>query len=402
MGKLTAKLIANAKPKEKPYRMADGGGLYLLVKKSSKLWRYDYRVAGKRKTLSFGVYPETSLKQAREVHAKARKLVQEEIDPSHERKVRKAAKIAEAANSFENIALDWLSRQNWSDKHSKMVKGRLKNHILPIIGKRPISEIQPPEILMLCRRLEAMDKIETAHRIRVICSQVFRYGVSCGICDSDPCRDLAGALRTKPVKHFSAITDPKEIGALLRAIDGYQGNLITRLALRLAPLVFVRPGELRHMEWNEVDLEGALWKIPSKKMKMRRDHVVPLSRQAVEIIKEIKPLTGHGQYVFPSVRSTARPMSDNTLLAALRRMDYPKEKMTVHGFRSIASTRLHEMGTDTNIIELQLAHVDSNSVRAAYNRMERLPERIEMMQVWADYLDELKGKLQKDSEAEHG
>ncbi len=243
MGKLTAKLIANAKPKEKPYRMADGGGLYLLVKKSSKLWRY-------------------------------RKLVQEEIDPSHERKVRKAAKIAEAANSFENIALDWLSRQNWSDKHSKMVKGRLKNHILPIIGKRPISEIQPPEILMLCRRLEAMDKIETAHRIRVICSQVFRYGVSCGICDSDPCRDLAGALRTKPVKHFSAITDPKEIGALLRAIDGYQGNLITRLALRLAPLVFVRPGELRHMEWNEVDLEGALWKIPSKKMKMRRDHVV--------------------------------------------------------------------------------------------------------------------------------
>jgi integrase len=395
MGKLTAIKIKNAKPGTKNYKMADGGGLYMLVTKTGRYWRYDYRYLNKRKTLSLGVYPDISLKDAREKHANARKMLADEIDPAEHRKRMKAARFAAADNSFEKLAWDWFGKQNWTKGHARTVKGRLNNNILPWIGDRPVSEITAQDVLTVCRRVESRGAIETAHRVKTICSQVFRYCVAAGLVESDPCRDLAKALTPVSPKHMATILEPKKIGELMRAIEGYEGHQITRSALQLAPLVFVRPGELRHAEWSEFDLDQGQWRLPAEKMKMRQAHIVPLSRQALELIRDIQPLTGQGYYVFPSLRSNYRPMSENTVNGALRRLGYAKDEITGHGFRSMASTRLHEMGWPSHLIERQLAHRDGNTVKAAYNHAEYMPERIKMMQEWADYLDRLKLDIEK-------
>lgn len=390
MGNLTAQEVKNAKSSSKPYKMTDGGGMYLFITKTGKYWRYDYRFFKKRKTLALGVYPEISLKQARELHHKARNNVSNGIDPAHLRKINKNARFQAAENCFEALAWEWFGKQNWTEGHARTVKGRLDRHILPWIGKLPIKDITAQEVLGVCRRVEDKGAIESAHRVKTICSQVFRYCVASGLCESDPCRDLRKALTPANPRNMPTITDPMKVGELMRAIDGYGGNHVTRAALKLAPLLFVRPGELRQAEWSEIDLDQAIWKIPSEKMKMKQTHLIPLAKQALEIICDIKPLTGDGRYLFPSIRSTARPMSDNTILSSLRRLGYSKEELTGHGFRGMASTLLNELGWESKLIERQLAHSDKNTVRAAYNHAEYLPERIRMMQAWADYLDGLK------------
>ena len=278
----------------------------------------------------------------------------------------------------------------WAERHAFTVIRRLELNIFPWLGNRPVKLITAPELLSVLRKIEGRGAIETAHRIKQVCGQIFRYAIATGRAERDPSADLRGALASTKPKSMAAITDPKKIGGLLRAIDGYDGHITTKCALRLAPLVFVRPGELRHAEWTEIDLEKAEWKIPAHKMKMKLPHIVPLSRQAVEVLMEIKPITDDGRYIFPSLRSTVRPMSNNTVNAALRRMGYAKDEMTGHGFRAMASTILHEQGWPSDVIERQLAHSEGNSVKAAYNHAQHLPERRKMMQEWADYLDALK------------
>jgi integrase len=390
MSKLIASQVKGAIPSKKPYKLSDGGGLYLLINKAGKYWRFDYRFVKKRKTLALGVYPEVSLKKARIKHSEAKSILADGNDPSFLRRMNKETIHYFAENSFEKLANDWFSKQNWTEGHARTVRSRMDNYILPWIGKMAIKDISAPDVLSICRRVESRGTIETAHRIKSICSQVLRYCVVVGLIESDPCRDLAGALIPSSPKHMSAITEPKKIGGLLRAIDSYEGHLITKSALSFAPLVFVRPGELRHAEWSEFDLDGCQWKIPAEKMKMKTTHIVPLSQQAMIVLEDIKPLTGHGRFVFPSLRSESRPMSENTVNAALRRLGYSKEEMTGHGFRSMASTNLHELGWESNVIETQLAHQERNSVKAAYNYAEYLNERRKMMQFWADYLDKLK------------
>jgi integrase len=283
----------------------------------------------------------------------------------------------------------------WSEKHSKTVISRLENNIFPWLGKTEVGDISASMLLDVLKRIESRGAIETAHRVKQICGQVFRYAIATGRAERDPCVDLKGALAPTRAKSMATITDPKKIGELMRVISGYEGNLITRCALKLAPLVFVRPGELRHAEWYEIDLDLAQWKIPADKMKMRQVHIVPLSKQALAIFYELKPLTGSGKFVFPSLRSGSRPMSNNTINAALRRMGYSKEELTGHGFRSMASTLLHENGWKTDVIERQLAHAESNSVKRAYNHAQHLPEREKMMQWWADYLEKLSDRFQQ-------
>jgi len=365
-----------------------------LVNKTGKYFRFDFRFNGKRKTLALGVYPDVTLKIAREKHDDARKLLSNNIDPGQHRKTVKAMSIEQAANSFEAVALEWFTKNKhiWTKGHSKTIIRRLELNIFPWLGGQPVASITAPELLSAIRRIENRGARETAHRVKQICGQVFRYAIATGRADRDPSADLRGALSPTKSKHMAAITSPEKIGGLLRAIDKYEGHLITRCALRLAPLVFVRPGELRHAEWREINLDQAEWKIPAEKMKMRLPHIVPLSRQAVEVLQEIEPLTGRGRYVFSSLRSAARPMSNNTILAALRRMGYTKEEMTGHGFRAMASTVLHEQSWPSDIIERQLAHVERNSIKAAYNHAQYLPERRKMMQAWADYLDKLKSE----------
>lgn len=390
--KLTAVAIKGAKPKDKAYKLIDGAGLYLFIDKAGrKYWRYNFRFDGKYKTLSIGVYPEMSLKKARDKHQQARALVADDIDPTYQKKLDKAIRLEKAENSFEAIALEWLSKQRpiWAKTHADNVEGRLKNYVFPYFGKRPISEIAPPELLIMLREIEKQGFNETAHRVRSVCGQVFRYAIVTGRAERDPSTDLRGALTAVTVTSFAAITDPKEIGGLLRAIYDYSGDIVTKCALRLAPLVFVRPTELRHAEWKEINFDTNEWLIPAEKMKMKADHIVPLSEQAISIILEIQQVTGKGKYLFPSVRSKARAMSENTINAALRRMGYTKEEMTGHGFRSMASTLLNEQGFSEDWIEMQLAHKQRNKVRAAYNRAQYLPQRKAMMQQWSDYIDSL-------------
>jgi integrase len=312
---------------------------------------------------------------------------------------RKAEKLAQAGlDTFEAIGREWHRRftQGLSDDYGDIILRRLEQDVFPWIGKKPISKVEAPEVLSILRRIESRGAVETAHRVKQNCSNVFRYAVSTGRLQRDPTADLHGALAPARVKHHASITEPKKIGALLRAIDGYEGSFITRCALQLAPLVFVRPGELRKAEWREFDFDKHEWRVPAERMKMKEQHIVPLSRQAIEILRELEPLTNrHGRsnvpcYVFSGVRSPERPMSENTILAALRRMGYGKEEMTGHGFRSMASTALHEQGWNHHAIERQLAHAERNRVSAAYNFAEHLPERRKMMQAWADYLDALK------------
>jgi len=391
---LTDTAIRNAKSKERPYKLFDEKGLYLLVNKVGKYFRFDYRYAGKRKTLAHGVYPDVKLAEARKKRDEARKLLQNGVDPAQYRKETKAMQKQQAANSFEAVAREWFTKYNhiWTEGHSKTIISRLELNIFPWLGTRSVASITAPELLAALRRIEKRGALETAHRVKQICGQVFRYAIATGRAERDPSADLRGALPPTKPKRMSTITDPKQIGELLRAIDGYEGHLITICALRLAPLVFVRPGELRQAEWQEIDFERAEWKIPAEKMKMRSPHIVPLSTQTVEILKEIEPLTNKGRYVFPSLRTAERPMSNNTILAALRRLGYAKEEMSGHGFRAMASTVLHEQGWPSDIIERQLAHAERNSIKAAYNHAQHLPERRKMMQAWADYLDSLKTK----------
>jgi integrase len=393
---LTDTTIRNAKPKDKQYKLSDEKGLYLLVKKAGKYFRLNYRFAGKRKTLAIGVYPDVTLAEARKKRDEARELLKDSVDPSQHKKEAKNALEELAGNSLEAIAREWFEKKRpaWAERHASTVIRRLELNIFPWIGNRPIKLITAPELLAVLRRIESRGAIETAHRIKQVCGQIFRYAIATGRAERDPSADLRGALTSTKPKSMAAITDPKKIGGLLRAIDGYDGHIITKCALRLAPLVFVRPGELRHAEWSEIDLDNADWKIPAHKMKMKRPHIVPLSKQAIDVFKMIRPITGDGRYVFPSLRSTVRPMSNNTVLAALRRMGYSKEEMTGHGFRAMASTILHEQGWPDDVVERQLAHAEGNKVKAAYNHARHLPERRKMMQAWADYLDALKGGAQ--------
>ncbi len=387
--------IRTAKPTAKPQKLTDGGGLYLLLNPNgSRWWRWDYRHSAKRKTLSMGIYPDIGLKDARERRDAARKLLAAGIDPGEQRKAEKAAGTDRAANSFEVVAREWFAQQSpsWVEGHSSKIMARLERDIFPWIGARPIAEVTAPEILKALRRIESRGTIETAHRVLQNCGQIFRYAVATGRAERDPTPDLRGALAPVKEAHHAAITEPAAIGGLLRAIDIYRGAPVTKSALMLAPLVFVRPGELRHAEWTEIDLDAALWNIPAARMKMKDAHLVPLSTQAVAILRELHPLTGRSRYVFPGARSHKRPMSETAILAALRRMGFEKNEMTGHGFRAMARTILDEtLGVRVDFIEHQLAHAVKDPNGRAYNRTAHLAERKKMMQQWADYLDSLRG-----------
>jgi integrase len=355
-----------------------------------------YSYAGKEKLLAFGVYPQVSLSEARKCRDEAKASLRRGIDPGALKRNRKLAtkQSAEAtANTFCTIAEEWLQKNKPRFAATTLEKARsiLNNQVLPWIGSRPIAEVEPPEVLSLLRRIEGRGLNETAHRTKRLCGRVFRYAIVTSRAKHDPTANLRGALAPVISRSRAAITNPAMVGELLRAIEGYSGSFVTCCALRLAPLVFVRPGELRQAEWCEFDFEEALWRIPAGKMKMREEHIVPLSRQAVAILQELRPLTGSGRYVFPCERNINRPMSENTVNAALRRMGFDREIMTAHGFRAMASTRLNEMGHwSPDVIERQLAHAEKNKVRAAYNRAQYLDKRKIMMQEWADYLDELR------------
>lgn len=402
---LTTIAIRNAVPGEKPYRLFDGGGLYIEVAPSGgKWWRFKYRFDGKEKRLSLGTFPDVPLAGrkdpengqwtdgARDKRDRARKLLADGIDPADHRKAHKAARADRAANSFEVIAREWFAKfaAGWVTGHADKIIRRLERDVFPWLGQRPIADISAPELLAALRRIEERGAMETAHRALQNCGQVFRYAIATGRAERDLSADLKGALAPVRQTHLAAITEPKAVGELLRAINGYRGSLVTKCALRLAPLLFVRPGELRNAEWCEFDLERAEWNIPAARMKMREPHLVPLSRQALEVLAELKAVTGGGQYLFPGARTPKRPMSNNAVLAALRRMGYGKEEMTGHGFRAMARTILDEvLKVRPDYIEHQLAHAVRDPNGRAYNRTAHLAERREMMQRWADYLDRL-------------
>lgn len=384
-----------ARAKDKAYKLTDEKGLVLFVTPAGgKLWRFNYRFDGKRKTLALGAYPEIGLKEARDKRDNARKLLATGVDPSESKKAAKAARVAEETNSFEAVAREWYARfsPSWAQSHGDKVIRRLERDVFPWIGKRPVDSISTIDILDVLRRIESRGAVETAHRAQQNFNQVFRYAVATGRTKLNPALNLKGALKVAKQTHHAAIIDPEKVAQLLRAIDSYEGSFVTKCALRLAPLVFVRPGELRGAEWAEINLETAEWNIAPTRMKMREAHLVPLSNQAIEILKDLHALTGEGRYVFPSARTGDRPMSDNAILAALRRMGYTKDEMTGHGFRAMARTILDEvLGIRPDYIEHQLAHAVRDPNGRAYNRTAHRAQRHEMMRRWADYLDELKG-----------
>jgi integrase len=384
--------VRNAKPSTKPRKLSDGGGLHVLIQPTgSKLWRLAYRFTGKQKTLALGSYPVVSLEEARRRRDEAKQLLARSIDPSVQRK---AVKLSGEDNSFRAVADEVIAKLEREGRAQvTLTKKRwLLDFAYPTLGDRPVAEITARDLLALLREIEGRGLYETARRLRSTCGMVFRYAIATGRAERDPSMDLRGALTAPQVNHRATIVDPKSIGALLRAIDGFDGQPTTRAALRLAAYVFVRPGELRNAEWDEFDLDSKLWSIPAEKMKMRRPHRVPLARQSVAILKELREITGNGRWLFPSVRTFTRPISENTLNAALRRLGYGSEEMCIHGFRSMASSRLNEMGRwNPDAIERQLAHQEANAVRRAYtHRAEFWTERVQMMQVWADYLDGLR------------
>jgi integrase len=389
---LTDTAVRNAKPDPaKTLRLKDERGLYLeIAPAGGKWWRLRYWIKGKENRLSLGVYPDVSLKEARERRDDARRLISKGIDPSAARKGEAAEQMA-GTETFQAITEEWFDKfkHTWTDSTAETIIGRLRKDVFPFIGTRPIREVTPPELLAVIRRIEERGAVETARRDLQKCGQIFRYAIATCRAERDIAADLRGAIPPPPERHFASIKDPKAVGGLLRAIDDYQGSPVTRLALKLAPLTFVRPGELRHAEWSEFDTELAIWRIPEEKMKMREIHLVPLSRQALAILEELRPLTGSSRYLFPSQRSWARPMSENTVNGALRRLGFSKDEMTGHGFRSIASTFLNELGFNRDHIERQLAHSERDEVRGAYNSAEYLADRTKMMQAWADYLDAL-------------
>ena len=390
---LTDTAVRKAKPKEKPYKLSDGRGMYLeIMPNGSRYWRLKYRHCGKEKRLAMGVYPDVSLAEARDRRERARNQIANGIDPGAAKQAAKQSAKTEAVNNFEALAREWFAKYSpaWAPGHSEKLIRRFERDVFPWIGAHPVAQITAQDLLLVLRRIESRGAVDTAHRAQQNCSQVFRYAVATGRAERDPSGDLRGALSPAKKRHHASITDTKEVGALLRAIDGYKGSFVTKCALRLAPRLFVRPGELRKAEWSEFDLDKAEWRIPGEKMKMRVTHIVPLSAQSVEILRELRSLTGEGKYLFPGSHSKGRPMSENTINSALRRMGYGKDDMTGHGFRSMASTILNEQGWNRDAIERQLAHAERDNVRAAYNYAEHLPERRKMMQQWSDYLDKLR------------
>lgn len=384
--------IRNARPREKAYRLADGAGMYLEVSPAGgKYWRLKYRIAGKEKRLALGVYPETSAKEARIRRDAARKLLADGIDPGVERKVQKVVGYERAANSFEAVAREWFARHSpgWAKTHADKIIARLENDVFPWLGSRAIAEIKAPEVLAVLRRVEARGALDTAHRVHQNCGQVFRYAIATGRAERDVGSDLRGALPPARHTHFASVTDPTEVAALLRALDAFQGTFVVQCALKLAPLLFVRPGELRSAEWSQFDLDKAQWRYMVSKTKT--EHLVPLATQAVAILRELHALTGTRRYVFPG-RDVKKPMSGAAVNAALRRMGFDtKTEITGHGFRAMARTILHEqLRFPSEVIEHQLAHKVADSLGTAYNRTKFIDDRVLMMQRWADYLDELK------------
>ena len=383
--------IRAAKPPKKLVKLSDGGGLYLLIQPhGTKLWRMDYRINGKQKTLAFGIYPTVSLAEARDRRDAAKKHLEDGGDPSVQRKIDKQAR----GNSFRLVAEELVEKMRREGRApATLTKTQwLLEFAYEVIGDRPVAKITAPELLAVLQKIEARGTYETARRLRSTCGMVFRYAIATGRAERDPSVDLRGALTTPRVKHRATIIEPMAIGALLRAIEGFDGQPTTLAALRLAPLVFVRPGELLHAEWKEFDFDRAEWVIPAEKMKMPRQHRVPLARQTLAILKDLKTITGELRWLFPSVSSVMRTISENTVNAALRRMGYAKDEMCGHGFRAMAATRLNEMGRwNPDAIERQLAHEEQNATRRAYTHgAEYWYERVEMMQAWADYLDELR------------
>lgn len=400
---LTDKSLRACRPRERPYKRADEKGLYVIVRPDgSKWWRFKYRIEGREKLLSLGVYPDASLKKARARRDAARQLLADGIDPSAQRRAEKDAR----ADTFEAVATEYLTQREKPRKNSKraalsgatIAKARwmLETFLYPRLGNRPIRSITWDDLLPVLRQIESRGIHETAHRAKWLCGQIFRYADDAGLNVVDITAGRRGALAPVVTENHAAIIEPAKVGALLRAIDGYRGQPSTTYALRLAPLVFVRPGELRGAEWSEFNLDAAEWRIPSERMKMRERHIVPLSRQALAFLEELRPWTGVGRLLFPSLRTSSRPISENTLNAALRRLGYSKEEQTTHGFRTIASTLLNELGWHPDLIERQLAHAPRDKVRASYDKSEKLPKRRRMMQQWADYLDSLKSELRTE------
>jgi integrase len=386
--------VALKKAKQQPtaYKLYDTGGMFVLVAPTGgKLWRLKYRFAGKEKLLSLGAYPEVSLADARIKRDEARKQLHDGVDPGEARKAVKRARASSAANSFEAIAREWHTKfaNTWAPSHADRVLRLLERDVFPWIGHRPIAEIAAPELLAVLRRIESRGALETAFRARVYSGLVFRYALHTGRADRDPASDLRGALPPKKNGHFAAATNPEQLGDLLRALDGYKGSPVVRAALLLAPMVFVRPGELRGARWADIDLDAAEWRFTVPKTKT--PHIVPLAAQAVAILRDLQPLTGSGPYVFPCARSTQRPMSDNAILSAMRRCGIDKTTACGHGFRASARTMLDEvLGFPPHLVEHQLAHAVRDPLGRAYNRTTHLPERRKMMQDWADFLDKVR------------
>ena len=392
---LTDTAIRNLKPKEAAYKVSDGGGMYLLVSpKGGKWWRYKYRFEGDEKCLSLGVYPDISLKDARGLRDEARKLLAKGTDPSENRKALKSANADRAANSFEVVAREWYAKHSpgWAPDHAQRVLRLFERDIFPRIGGRPVADVPAPDLLAMLRRIENREALDTAHRARSNCGQVFRYAIATGRAQRDPSADLRGALPPATGGHFAAVTEPKLLGELLRKLDAYRGTPVVMAALRLAPLVFVRPKELRTAEWSAIHWNTSDWRYTTGKT--QTPHIVPLAAQALAILRDLQPLTGTGRYVFPCERGGGRPMSDNAILAGMRSMGITKEVMTTHGFRATARTLLEEeLGFDGHIIEQQLAHAVPDPNGRAYNRTAFLDQRRRMMQAWADYLDKLKANV---------
>ncbi len=396
---LTDSKIKNLSPESKIYKKFDAHGLYLEVSPAgSKLWRFRYKFQGKSKLLSLGRYPEVGLKKARELRDKANLEIIQGIDPAFERKKSKREQVKEktiSENTFHNVSKEWWESNSeaWADDYSRTIWRRLENNLFPWIGSLPITEIDPPTLLQQLRRIEDRGANETAKRISRYCNHIFQYSIITGKSTRNPAAEIQGVLKKAPVRHMPALTEPRDIKSLLRAIDAYEYSFIVSSALKVSALTFVRPGELRKATWDEVDLEEALWKIPAYRMKMRKDHIVPLARQTVDVLQDLRPLTLNcrGNFVFPGERMNGRPMSENTVNMALRSMGFSKDQMCAHGFRTMASTRLHESGLwDSRVIEIQLAHVDKNTIRGIYNRALYLDQRKKLMQWWADYLDSLR------------
>lgn len=394
MGKLYATTITNAKPRERDYKLTDGAGLYLLVKSNGrKLWRLNYLYLGKQRTLSFGIWPDVGLADARGRRDEARRMIAAGLDPSHEAKLAAAREMLSEENSFKLVAEEWVTK-NEREGMAEITLSKIRwllAKAYPKIGSRPVAKITAQEVLAVLRSVEATGRYESARRMRSVLSRVFRYAIATTRAEVDPARDLRGALTVPKAKHLAAITTSKGAGELMRAIEGYTGHAITLFALKLSAHLFVRPGELRQAEWAEFDFERNLWDIPEHKMKMRRAHRVPLSTQTIDLFEALHELTGTGKYCFPSFRSPRRPMSENTVNAALRALGFGQEEMTAHGFRAMAATLLNESGKfNPDAIERQLAHMEANAIRRAYTRGEYWDERVRMMQHWSNHLEQLR------------